>query len=414
MLTLAVETSTSTFAVALGDGERVLATRELAGVAPRDRDLPGLVTGLLADAGYAFADLQRVAVDVGPGNLTAVRTGVAYANGLAFALGIGVVTADSLELMAARAGQPVLCLRNAGGGAAYGRLGPDYLHGPLAALAARVRTGAVAVAGDFRAEVARLLPGVLVEDTGIAGPDPATLLRLTADRTPLDPTRERAAAPLTETSPLFAGRGGAGDGNVHGGDVEKVVAVLRDGGVVLLPTDTVYGLAVHPEAGDGPLGRLFAMKRRPLSRNLPIMVADADQARGLGAQVPASAEKLLAAFSPGPLTLALGLTGPAPAWLAGRDEIAVRVPDDAFLLDVLRAAGPLLVTSANLSGHDTPETMGEVLAQMAGQPDLALDGGPRQTVPSTLVNCNLPAPVVERVGAVPAERIAEVLEGTQP
>ena len=192
-------------------------------------------------------------------------------------------------------------------------------------------------------------------------------------------------------------------------DVEKVVEVLRGGGVVLLPTDTVYGLAVAPEAGDEPLARLFAMKRRPLSRNLPIMVADADQARALGAEVSDAARRLLAAFAPGPLTVALGLRGPAPQWLAGRDEIAVRIPADAFLLAVLRAAGPLLVTSANLHGRPTPETLPEVLEQLDGEPDLAVDGGPRQTVPSTLVNCNLPTPVVERVGAVPAERIAEVL-----
>ena len=189
--------------------------------------------------------------------------------------------------------------------------------------------------------------------------------------------------------------------------VEQVVAALAAGGVVLLPTDTVYGLAVRP-GDDAALARLFAMKQRPLTRNLPVMVADADQARALGAQVTPAAAKLLAAFAPGALTLALGLVDP-PAWLARRDEVAVRIPDDAFLLDVLRAAGPLLVTSANLSGQDTPETMPEVLAQLAAEPDLALDGGPRPTVPSTLVNCNLPAPVVERVGAVPPDQIAKVL-----
>lgn len=189
--------------------------------------------------------------------------------------------------------------------------------------------------------------------------------------------------------------------------VEQVVATLRAGGVVLLPTDTVYGLAVHP-ADDAALARLFAMKQRPLTRNIPVLVADADQARELGAQITPAAAKLLAAFAPGALTVALGLVDP-PAWLAGRDEVAVRVPADAFLLDVLRAAGPLLVTSANRSGQETPETMPEVLAQLVGEPDLALDGGPRPTVPSTLVNCNLPTPVVERVGAVPPDRIAKVL-----
>ena len=192
-------------------------------------------------------------------------------------------------------------------------------------------------------------------------------------------------------------------------DPAQVVETLRGGGIVLLPTDTVYGLAVHPEHDDA-LARLFALKRRPLTRNIPVMVASAEQAEELGAHVTGPARQLLAAFSPGPLTLALGLDpGRAPAWLAGRDEIAVRIPDDQFLLDVLRQAGPLLVTSANLHGQATPEACADVLAQLDGSPDLTVEDGPRATVPSTLVNCNLPEPAVERVGAVPADQIAKVL-----
>ncbi len=211
MLSLSIETSTATFAAALASDDEVLATRALAGVPPAERDLPALVAALLADAGYGFADLGRIAVDVGPGNLTAVRTGVAYANGLAFALGLGIATADSLELMAAQAGgpAPVLCLRNAGAGRAYGGLFSagtgTYRHGPLAAVLAAVTGPEVVVAGDFRAEAADLRPGVLVKDSGIAGPDVRVLRRITAGRPTLDPTRERAAAPLTDTSPLFGG-----------------------------------------------------------------------------------------------------------------------------------------------------------------------------------------------------------------
>ena len=207
MRTLAVETSTATFAAALTDGDRTL-VRDLRGVAPAQRDLPGLVADLLAEAGCGFADLDRIAVDVGPGNLTAVRTGVAYANGLAFSLGLGIATADALELMADAAGTPVLCLRNAGGGRAYGGLfgaGARSLHGPLAEVAAAVTGPEIAVAGDFRSEAAELLPGVLVKDTGVTGPDVTALLRLTAGRPTLDPTRERAVAPLTDSSALFGG-----------------------------------------------------------------------------------------------------------------------------------------------------------------------------------------------------------------
>jgi tRNA threonylcarbamoyl adenosine modification protein YeaZ len=211
MLTLALETSTATFAAALATADDVLATRALAGVPPARRDLPALVSGLLAEAGRSFADVSRIAVDVGPGNLTAVRTGVAYGNGLAFALGARVATANSLELMAAQAGPavPVLCLRNAGAGRAYAGWfaggAATYRHGPLAEVVRAVGGPEVVVAGDFRAEVADLLPGVLVKDSGIAGPDVRVLLRVTAGRPTVDPTRERAATPVTEQSPLFGG-----------------------------------------------------------------------------------------------------------------------------------------------------------------------------------------------------------------
>jgi tRNA threonylcarbamoyladenosine biosynthesis protein TsaB len=211
MLTLALETSTATFAAALATADEVLGARALAGVPPAQRDLPALVGALLAEAGRSFADIGRVAVDVGPGNLTAVRTGVAYGNGLAFALGAGVATANSLELMAAQAGPavPVLCLRNAGAGRAYagwfaGGAG-TYRHGPLAEVVRAVSGPEVVVAGDFRAEVADLLPGVLVKDSGIAGPDVRVLRWVTAGRSTVDPTREQAATPLTEQSPLFGG-----------------------------------------------------------------------------------------------------------------------------------------------------------------------------------------------------------------
>ena len=208
-LSLSIETSTAIFAAALADSGEIVAVRALEGVPPARRDLPALVAGLLAEAGHTFADLGRVAVDVGPGNLTAVRTGVAYADGLAFALGLGIATADSLELMAAQAGggTPVLCLRNAGAGRAYAGLfglgEPRYTHGALAELS--VPGPEVLVAGDFRAEVADLLPGVVVKDTGIAGPDVRVLNWITSGRPTLDPTRERAAAPLTDSSPLFGG-----------------------------------------------------------------------------------------------------------------------------------------------------------------------------------------------------------------
>ncbi|GAA4173783.1 L-threonylcarbamoyladenylate synthase [Phytohabitans flavus] len=189
----------------------------------------------------------------------------------------------------------------------------------------------------------------------------------------------------------------------------QVKDCLLDGGVALLPTDTVYGLAVHPTRPDAA-ARLFAMKRRPPGRNLPIMVASAADLKQLGVEINEPAARLIEAFFPGPLSLALGLReGESPSWLAGRVEVAVRVPDDAELQAVLAATGPLLVTSANLHEQATPESAESALAALADEPDLVIDGGLRQSVPSTLVNCNVPAPVIEREGAVSREQIEQVL-----
>jgi tRNA A37 threonylcarbamoyladenosine synthetase subunit TsaC/SUA5/YrdC len=137
-------------------------------------------------------------------------------------------------------------------------------------------------------------------------------------------------------------------------------------------------------------------------------------------QVTEPARRLLAAFSPGPLTVALGIDpGTAPEWLAGRDEIGVRVPSDPDLRALLSDVGPLLVTSANAHGEPTAQAPGPILDQLAGRPDAVVDGGVRSGVPSTVVNCHIGAsaatgdvlaePRIEREGAVPASEIERVL-----
>jgi L-threonylcarbamoyladenylate synthase len=191
--------------------------------------------------------------------------------------------------------------------------------------------------------------------------------------------------------------------------VARAKDCLSGGGVVLVPTDTVYGLAVHPMRDDAA-ARVFAMKRRPRARNLPIMVSSVVDLDGLGVEINDAARRLMEAFLPGRLSLALGLRpGAAPTWLAGRVEVAVRVPDDRRVLAILEATGPLLVTSANMHEQTTAESVPSILASLDGAPDLVVDGGVRQGAPSTLVNCNLPEPVIERVGAISREEIEKVL-----
>jgi L-threonylcarbamoyladenylate synthase len=193
-------------------------------------------------------------------------------------------------------------------------------------------------------------------------------------------------------------------------EVARAAECLLAGGVVLLPTDTVYGLAVHPEH-DEAITRLFAMKGRPRSVNLPVMISSREDVTALGGVVSRAAELLLESkYVPGPLTLAVGTSPPdLPPWLRGRVEFAVRMPDDERLLAILRTTGPLLVTSANLHAEQVHESVPEILATLVSRPDLVIDDGNRDTVPSTLVNCRLVPAVVERAGAVAEEEIEAIL-----
>jgi len=193
-------------------------------------------------------------------------------------------------------------------------------------------------------------------------------------------------------------------------DIEHIVSCLQSGGVVLLPTDTVYGLAVSPNFDDS-ITRLFALKRRPRNVNLPIMVASDAELEPLGFEVSESARRLLRSpLIPGSLTLAMGFSSDyRPAWLAGRDEAAVRIPNHEQLLSVLRKTGPLLVTSANAHSAETPDNVADILAQLDGAPDLSIDGGTLRTTASTLVNCRVDPPRIERIGVVPESEVLKYL-----
>jgi L-threonylcarbamoyladenylate synthase len=194
-------------------------------------------------------------------------------------------------------------------------------------------------------------------------------------------------------------------------NVDEIALCLQHGDVVLLPTDTVYGLAVMPEF-DHAVDRVYAMKRRPRAAPLPIMVASEDDLAQLGVDLtPACISFLRSGLMPGALTLVMGFKDrPTPDWLSGRDEVAIRIPDDERLLAVLRQTGPLYVTSANTHGVSTPESMADILLQLNGAPDMALDGGDRSTVPSTVINCRCQPPKIERKGLTPLSDLEQFLK----
>lgn len=200
---------------------------------------------------------------------------------------------------------------------------------------------------------------------------------------------------------------------VPDGDAARAegVALLRGGGIVAVPTDTVYGIAAdmaHPDA----IERLFAAKRRPPEKAVAVLLADAGQAETLGV-VGAAARVLGDRFWPGGLTLVLPLRADArlPRVLAGgAPTIGVRVPDHPAPRALAAALGPLPTTSANVSGEPDARDAAEIAARLGGALALVIDGGPiREGPASTVVDCTGERPVIRRFGAIPATAIAEAL-----
>jgi L-threonylcarbamoyladenylate synthase len=199
----------------------------------------------------------------------------------------------------------------------------------------------------------------------------------------------------------------AADGNA----IVEAARCLAAGGLVAFPTETVYGLGA--DATDGAtVARLYAAKGRPSFNPLIAHVADVAAARVL-AEFDDAAERLAAAFWPGPLTLVLRRRADCPVAelaTAGLDSIAVRVPDHPVARGLLRALGkPVVAPSANRSGHISPTTAAHVLADLRGRVDLILDGGPTTVgIESTIVAC-LDRPMLLRPGGAARDAIERAL-----
>ena len=194
--------------------------------------------------------------------------------------------------------------------------------------------------------------------------------------------------------------------------IAEAARVLRAGGLVAFPTETVYGLAADATNG-AAVARLYAAKGRPAFNPLIVHVADPAAARHLG-KFDAAASTLAAAFWPGPLTLVLPKTDHCPVAelaTAGLDTIAVRVPAHPVAHALIEAAGrPLVAPSANRSGHVSPTTSAHVAADLGGRIDLILDAGPTPIgVESTIVACLSEGPVLLRPGGVARAAIERVL-----
>jgi len=191
----------------------------------------------------------------------------------------------------------------------------------------------------------------------------------------------------------------------------RAAALLRGGGIVAYPTDTLYGLAANP-ASAAAMAQLYRIKGRPVDAPIPLIASGIGQIEAAGGVMSQASRRLAAAFWPGPLTLVI------PAWPqldpavhAGRGTVAIRVPDHQVARLLADACGwPITSTSANKSGEPAPMEPADVRTALSGELDGLIDAGPSPGgAPSTIVDASGGVPRLVRAGAVPWDRVLKCL-----
>lgn len=193
--------------------------------------------------------------------------------------------------------------------------------------------------------------------------------------------------------------------------IKAAARVIRKGGLVSFPTETVYGLgadALNPKA----VAKIFKAKNRPADNPIIVHVALKEGVRRLAREIPEAAEKLIAEFWPGPLTIILKRSSLVPdITVVGLDTIAIRMPSNKVALDLIRESNtPIAAPSANLAGKPSPTEAEHVINDLAGKIDMVLDAGPTKIgVESTVVDLTTQVPLILRPGGTPYERLKSVL-----
>ena len=188
--------------------------------------------------------------------------------------------------------------------------------------------------------------------------------------------------------------------------VETAASALRRGELVVMPTDTVYGVAADA-FNPGAVDALLAAKGRGRDMPVPVLVANSEMLAALVGELPEAAKSLTDAFWPGALTLVVRHT-PHLSWDLGdaRGTVAVRMPDDQIALDLITRTGPLAVSSANRTGHPPATTMLDARLQLGAAVAVYLDGGPRPSAtPSSIVDLTGETPRLLREGALSADML---------
>ena len=186
---------------------------------------------------------------------------------------------------------------------------------------------------------------------------------------------------------------------------------LQKGELIAFPTDTVYGIGTLAFNAAGA-AKIYTAKERPPDKALPILLADIEDFEKVAISIPEMAIKLAKAFLPGALTLILPKHPDIPDAVSSLETVGVRIPDHAFARALLRAAGPMAVTSANLSGEQSPVSAEEVYTQLNGRLPLILSGGTSAGgTSSTVIDCTKEEIIILREGPISIQEVWSILVG---
>jgi len=195
-------------------------------------------------------------------------------------------------------------------------------------------------------------------------------------------------------------------------DIKKAVEVLKKGGIVAFPTDTVYGIGAdifNKEAVE----RIFSAKGRDSRKPLQVLIADKNDLSFIAENPFDILYSLVEKFMPGALTIVMSAKSDFPKWVTcGLDTVGVRMPANALAIEMIKAFGrPISATSANISGMPDPKDAQQVLEYLDGKIDLILDGGPTiDSVPSTVIDISVNPPKILRHGKLSEEELKSILQ----
>ncbi|MDE0467341.1 MAG: L-threonylcarbamoyladenylate synthase [Candidatus Poribacteria bacterium] len=188
----------------------------------------------------------------------------------------------------------------------------------------------------------------------------------------------------------------------------EAVECLRSGGIIAIPTDTVYGLGADPFNASA-VQKLYTFKGRPDGKPIPLILGSVEDIHSVAQNLPEFFFHLTDRFWPGGLTIVVESKDLLPVLTAGGNTVGIRIPDNPLLLKILQAfGGPMAITSANLSGEPPATSVQEIGEELSSRIDVIVDGGKTPgPVPSTVYDISVSPPIVRRQGVISEETLAK-------